>query len=233
MSDETARKGFDSIAKSLLSHIKDGHVLQLRLGEGAACVASMPLGKCPASIRVDGGGKVNLVGFDDAAVPRDIQEQIRESNFLTYEGYHLKAFLGILVVKGGAKQHASIESRVAGQILWQVCQVVERKCCAGVTRLRFGCTRRQLRKTLSDASAASATSVKPAKVAMITNTKNPRHMIRELWRYQQACKETMAEPMFLSVGGPDGTKVGTDLSLQVAVVYHVDSGRAAIAPPQA
>jgi hypothetical protein len=42
----------------------------------------------------------------------------------------------------------------------------------------------------------------------------------------------MASPMFLSMAGPDGTKVGTDLSIQMAVLLNPVSGVACIPPSQ-
>lgn len=69
--------------------------------------------------------------------------------------------------------------------------------------------------------------------AKVWHPENWRLTARELWRYREAARQEFQNPLFLSMAGPDGTKVGTDLQIQAAVLFNPISGVAAICPPQA
>ena len=59
-----------------------------------------------------------------------------------------------------------------------------------------------------------------------------RHTSRKLWRYRAAAQEAMANRMFLSLAGPDGTKMGADLSIQMGALMNSANGMVCVAPPQ-
>ena len=66
----------------------------------------------------------------------------------------------------------------------------------------------------------------------VYDRKNVRHRHRELGRYLAATKDATQNEQFLSVCGPDGSKIGTSLSLTVAAVMAGSTGVVALWPPQ-
>ena len=67
----------------------------------------------------------------------------------------------------------------------------------------------------------------------VWDSKNKRHVQSELQRYKVATENVMAISQYTSIGGPDGTKVGTDFAVQGAAIACARAQKVAIAPPQA
>ena len=61
---------------------------------------------------------------------------------------------------------------------------------------------------------------------------NARHTRRELHRYMKALNKEMHNALFITFGGPDGTKVGTDYNVTAAVIGNSSTGKVGLAPPQ-
>ena len=69
-------------------------------------------------------------------------------------------------------------------------------------------------------------------VAPVYDPTNPRHTERELLRYQKASVRSLVECQNLSVCGPDGVKVGTDLVVNFSAFMNQSTGVTSIAVPQ-
>ena len=61
---------------------------------------------------------------------------------------------------------------------------------------------------------------------------DPRHTSRELGRYDAAAAKMVANKQFLSISGPDGTKVGTDFAVFLGAVMDCESRVTAWCRPQ-
>ena len=66
----------------------------------------------------------------------------------------------------------------------------------------------------------------------VVSQKNWRHTHHELWRYFQATQRASSTETNFSVCGPDQTKVGTEMALNLSMVLMQTSGLAAVMPPQ-
>ena len=69
--------------------------------------------------------------------------------------------------------------------------------------------------------------------APIYDPKNFRHTEQELGRYQGAAIRALADTQFVSMAGPDMTKVGTDYPLCLAALMNQESGLTMWGAPQA
>ena len=79
--------------------------------------------------------------------------------------------------------------------------------------------------------------VKEAKVAKPSpayDPKSPAHTASELHRYIRATQRMQRlQNQFISMAGPDSTKVGTDFSCSMGYLYNPGTKKAAVLAPQA
>ena len=54
----------------------------------------------------------------------------------------------------------------------------------------------------------------------------------ETGRYVEASRRDVGHAQFLSLAGPDGSKIGTDFQCSVAVVANCENGKACMLCPQ-
>ena len=66
----------------------------------------------------------------------------------------------------------------------------------------------------------------------IWDRKNRRHVTSELYRYKTVTNQVMEHSQYVSMSGPDGTKVGTGYSVLGSAVACSKKRKCAIAPPQ-
>ena len=59
-----------------------------------------------------------------------------------------------------------------------------------------------------------------------------RHTNREVLRYMEVSQRTLCDEQFLTVAGPDVSKITTDMHLSVAGIAGADCGKIAVACPQ-
>ena len=85
---------------------------------------------------------------------------------------------------------------------------------------------RSLRASASDPPAKLIT------LGDIYDAENPRHTCAELDRYIRATQSEMRPAQCLALAGPDGTKVGSDGEITVAMIMSGDTGKVAVGTPQ-
>ena len=117
--------------------------------------------------------------------------------------------------------------RVVAHLLWQVASLAENKFARRSAYVGHDGVPRVLQPRPSDAVLA------PVELAPCWDPGNRRHTHRELFRYREATQMAFDKSQFISMGGPDGTKVGTELALQAAVIMNQATGTVAVCPPQA
>ena len=225
--DPRGRATLSRLLSTLLAHVKPGHVFAVRLDPAAVRIGSLPAGMFPASIKV-GKKSVHLEGFEDVSLPESILEEVGAAGLRDYEGITFEQlFIDLILECLNLNSKGELIVRIASQLLWQVSSCIEGRLCTAVHSASSDGSRRPLRPIPSDVSAG------PPESATVWSAENKRHTARELWRYQEACRTATQNAMFVSVAGPDATKIGTDLNIQVACIADSEQGAVCIAPPQA
>ena len=74
--------------------------------------------------------------------------------------------------------------------------------------------------------------LKSSEGVLIYDATNKRHRQRELGRYLGASAADMQHEQLLTLCGPDGSKIGTSLSLTIAAIMAASSGHVALCVPQ-
>ena len=64
------------------------------------------------------------------------------------------------------------------------------------------------------------------------DAKNKRHVDRELMRYVTAGRRVLNNAQFLTMSGPDDTKVGTDFCVAMAAIGDSTTQKVALVVPQ-
>ena len=170
--------------------------------------------------------KVKTAGFESVRLPEHLQRQVQQYRLLELDGLEFEDFFIRLVMLVLNNKKTDLAVRVASQMIWQVIQIAEDKLCSTSRYLGKDGVKRELQPVASDVSIAAAD------VQNIWNAENWRHTSRELWRYREASRTAMDNPLFVSLAGPDGTKVGTDLAIQMAAIMNPSTGIVCLAPPQ-
>lgn len=223
--DDFGRAGFAAILGTLLSFVKADHTFELRLG-GFVRAGSRGIGRYPARLKVAADRKISFEGCGPGALPCQVHATLRASKLLELEGKLLDEAFSLLMIQGVKAGRGTFLAGVASQLLWQVSKLAEDKLGKAAVSKNLDGTRRVLRAMASDISVDGCSAPK------VYDPNNWRHTSRELHRYREACRREFGTPQFVSMAGPDGTKVGTDLSIQIGVLLNPVIGVAAVAPPQ-
>ncbi|CAK0866508.1 unnamed protein product, partial [Prorocentrum cordatum] len=218
-----ARAGCRHIVSYLLSFVKPNTVFQLRLGKDVRRVGNMPKGDIPAAMRVSDDLSACFLGFDDVRAPPEIRQEAKKVVLKEWRGKQFQDAAIKMITFAVQSKKASMTASVATQVLWQVSQIIEDKYIrsAQVEVRGSDGTSRALQPRPSDVDAQIERS-------KVWDPKNKRHVKRELWRYQEACKQEMTDRLFYSMAGPDATKVGADLGIQGAFIMNAESGIVAV-----
>ena len=111
----------------------------------------------------------------------------------------------------------SLHRIVFKQMLWVVIGIVEGRLTKAMPRsgpiigMQIG---RQLSMQFSDVSNGAI------EVAKCLDSKNPRMVTRALGRHKAASVKIMSKEQFISLSGPDGTKIGQDLSINFGAIMR-------------
>ena len=229
LDSEEARASFARVAQGLLSYLPKDFDIALRIDEDAQPWQSQPVGRrpCKALVRDGALDLGSLIAMRTTSL-LDVSPGMRKQceRVMALHGHDFKsAFVTLCKMCSAAR--TGLLLAIFKQCLWQVVYLVE-KTLTSLARTRdIGTLMRQPSRTYSDVDA-STVSETPC-----WDAKNHRHVERELCRHLQASQRALAKETCLSLCGPDGTKVGTDLSINLAALMGGDSGLVALAFPQA
>ena len=112
------------------------------------------------------------------------------------------------------------------QLVWGLVNIIESKLMKCPSLVDDYTHSRPLDRMPSDIDSI-VISDKP-----IYDPKNKRHTTKELCRYIAASKFHFHGAQFLTFGGPDGSKIGTDLSLVVGAIGDSETMKVGVCVPQ-
>ena len=129
----------------------------------------------------------------------------------------LPDFLGDLCCRSFTSKQ-SLLPKVCGQLLVHIANLVEKKflTCA-VSRGNSGDIR-TIRRVASDVAVTAVESTP------IYLPRNPRHVDRELVKYNSVSRDGVGSAQFLSIAGPDATKIGTQFAVMASAAMNSESG---------
>ena len=145
--------------------------------------------------------------------------------FVDMNGLAMHSFLTTLldVVVG---QCEAIMVSVASQVLWAFGYSIEKQLLIVVqSKLTRSITHADLCSAGGDGCAMKEDS-------KIYDMKHPARVLKALDRYMRSTQLANAGSLHFSMAGPDGTKVGTDLSLFAGAIVSSKARKVAVCPPQ-
>ncbi|CAK0815094.1 unnamed protein product [Prorocentrum cordatum] len=190
------------------------------------------IGKCNRVIRVI-DSRVQLDDIFEAFQSDQVHHEIRaEPQFIRLsdlQGIDIVDFVTHLH-NAGCQEHSELLKSIAAQVLREMSGIVESMICAAHP------VRGNALEPMDLDGGAGGGRMK------LYHARNARLTERLLCQYVDASRRAFKDPRrrgiskedarCVSIAGPDGTKVGTDLSITMGVVMDQRSGVCAVAPPQ-
>lgn len=222
-----ARGAFRRLALGVLSYIKEDTDFDVVLGPMPARAGGLFVGATHAVVALRSGAVSceALAGAlaDSAGGTACVDAEIVEIRAM--EGKSFEDFF-VAVYNMSARRNAVVSVPLFAQLLRQTTQCVERKLTSRSEVFTCVGRRRVLEREYSDVPAAAVVQ------ASVYDASNPRKTDRELARYANAVSRACEGAQCLAVAGPDGTKVGTDLIISMAVVMNPDNCKVGLLFPQ-
>ena len=185
------------------------------------------MGKHPVVLTVLPHRKLQVQGVDSPHLPVGIRKQAAQTFAFALREATFAEFFIPLVLDAGRRETRTMSVRIASQILWRVSDIFETKICAPFSSFSIAGVPRELKPLASDVSVGEIS------LSTIWDKSNWRQGARELWRYRQASLQAFPQkPLFVALAGPDCTKVGTDLSISMCMVFNPVNQLASVGPPQ-
>jgi hypothetical protein len=223
-----ARAAFARFVDGLLSYVGDDLSFSLRWDIAVHRCGHLPTGKHPFRIDIS-NGSMDMSDFLDMHAGGGLMTtkdaSSAASKLLGLAGGSFKEFFCGLAASTASHKQGLLLS-VFKQVLWQVNYVIEKKLTSPVFTRTVRAVKRELSRAYSDVPAATV------QATPCWDPSNWRHVERELGRHQAACQKIYANEQVLSICGPDGTKVGTDLSITMAAFLGPTSKLVGLSFPQ-
>ena len=224
--NELARDKFLRLTCSLLRHIPADCRVPVRVDPDAWQVDFNPMGVRPTCIPIAGGvvslGDVRVLV--DGLVLRPIAKAEMDA-VMALDGSPFHT-LYIEISRIALKQCSPLVSSLQRQLVWFTSRQLDQRLSSNQPVLSSRCLKRVFSNT------SNAGRGKPTTLAPILNKSNGYSTTKELSRYLRAAIDEMEPAQFISLSGPDGTKITPQLSIVLAAVMNQETKKCAIGPPQ-
>jgi len=174
-------------------------------------------------------GKVDLTNLGELCeAVGDKDPAVRPvAPFLVHHGEKIEVFLRVLVLEGSKPQCSEHVRGLAAQLVWSTTTFIEQAFMQGMTVVDlFG---EQSKCPVPVDTEMHIDLVEPS------TTWHPRNVCltkRELSHYIVCSRKAFSTAGFISVCGPDATKVGDDLAVCMAYLAAPEANVVAVAAPQ-
>ena len=217
-------------ASSVMDYLRPPLTFVCRLDLAARRTSLSPfIGRNPFAVSVNAAGIVDMSEFMTTCQAVSLDMPAADSNALLecnqFHGQDFRTMFTALVVMAYTSKSQWFLV-FCGQMPMLATAVVESKFMTRAPPMEMAGKRRVVQRYASDVSD-KATETLP-----FYNPKNIRHTRRETDRLLRAQRAIFSNSQFVSFGGPDGTKIGTDSNIFVGAVMDGVSGVTTWAMPQ-
>jgi hypothetical protein len=225
---ESSKANFERAVVGFMSYVPTDFVIPLRVDIDVAKALDQFMGRRPCVIRVVGGvvdcANFKLVADSDRILASG--ENGKDCQLIMeFHGKPFDLFFTALCCACAGRRSGLILS-IYKQLLWATSVLIEKKVTSRSTTRTIRACKRELSRAYSDVD------VEDVQVTKCWDARNPRHVERQLGCHQLAAQRMFEPEQFLSICGPDGSKVGTDLAINMAAVLGADCSKVALAFPQ-
>ena len=227
--EDDSREAFKRFSEAVLSYLPLGLTFSFRLDLAARRTGPTTfIGSHPCTITIDDDGTMDMRSLmEEVGRMPDLGDD--DTNALTnayaHHGQPFKAAFFQLVAAAYSSKEDMFMVFV-GQLLMAVTAAVEAKFLTRLPPLELTGQRRQTRRFASDVSNTAAEHV------MMYDAKNSRHTRREIERLLRAQQRLFKTCQYLSLSGPDASKIGTDSNVFIAAAMDGSTGLTTWAMPQ-